>query len=185
VSKNQRTIAAKVTAELNIHIVDPVSTKTLRRQFHKSHIHGRAAVAKHVIIENNAKRRKRRCDDHKTWTSDIWENVIWSPTSGRDYVWRTPKEGYNPECLAPTVKHGRGSEMIWAAISWYSAGPIITLNGRITTSDYVDILGNRVNPTVQCCLLTMMQFFKMAIRPHSRSVQSWFEEHGDVFQHLP
>jgi hypothetical protein len=39
--------------------------------------------------------------------------VIWldeSPftlfsTSGRVYVWRTPKEAYNPECLVPTVKH--------------------------------------------------------------------------------
>ena len=33
--------------------------------------------------------------------------------------------------------------MIWAAISWCSAGPIITRNGRITDSDYVDILGNQ------------------------------------------
>jgi hypothetical protein len=39
--------------------------------------------------------------------------------------------------------------MIWAAISWYSAGPIITLNGRIPASDYVDILGNQVHSVVQ------------------------------------
>jgi hypothetical protein len=40
--------------------------------------------------------------------------VIWSdkssfmllPTSGRVYIWRTPKEPYNPECLVPTVNHG-------------------------------------------------------------------------------
>ena len=44
-----------------------------------------------LITENNAKRRKRWCDDHKTWASDDWKNVIWSPTSGRDYVRRTPK----------------------------------------------------------------------------------------------
>jgi hypothetical protein len=44
--------------------------------------------------------------------------VIWSdessftlfPTSGRIYVWRTPKEAYNPECLVPTVKHGWGCD---------------------------------------------------------------------------
>ena len=35
---------------------------------------------------------------------------------------------------------------IWAATSWYSAGPIITLNGQIEASDYVDILGNQVRP---------------------------------------
>jgi hypothetical protein len=49
-------------------------------------------------------------------------------------------EAYNPECLVPTVKHGDGYVMTWAAVSWYSAGPIITLNGRITASDYT--LGN-------------------------------------------
>jgi hypothetical protein len=47
-----------VTAELNIHLVDPVSTKTLRRELHKSHIHSRAAVAKHLIIEQRQKAKK-------------------------------------------------------------------------------------------------------------------------------
>jgi hypothetical protein len=42
------------------------------------------------------------------------------------------------------MKHGGGSVMIWAAISWYYAGLVITLNLRITDSDYVDILGNRL-----------------------------------------
>ena len=39
--------------------------------------------------------------------------------------------------------------MIWGTISWYSAGPIITLNGGITASDYVDIVGNQGHPVVQ------------------------------------
>jgi len=34
--------------------------------------------------------------------------------------------------------------MIWAAISSYYAGLVITLNLRITASDYVDILSNQV-----------------------------------------
>jgi hypothetical protein len=34
------------TAELNIHLEDPVSTKTVRRELHKSIIHGTAAIAK-------------------------------------------------------------------------------------------------------------------------------------------
>jgi hypothetical protein len=42
------------------------------------------------------------------------------PTLGRVYVWRTSKEAYNPKCLVLTVKHGGGSVMILAAISWYN-----------------------------------------------------------------
>jgi len=84
-----------VTAELNIHLEDPVSTKTVRKDLHKSNIHGRVAVVKLVITENNAKRRKIWCDYHKIWASDDWKYVIWSdelstftlfPTSGRVYV---------------------------------------------------------------------------------------------------
>jgi hypothetical protein len=30
---------------------------------------------------------------------------------------RTPKDAYNPECLVPTVKHGGGCVMVWAAVS--------------------------------------------------------------------
>jgi len=101
------------------------------------------------------------------------------------YVWRMPKEAYKPECLVPTVKHGGGSMTIWAAISWYSADPRITLNSQITASDYVDIVGNQVHLMVQMMFLTMMQFFKISFIHTARSVQSWFEEHEDAFQHLP
>jgi len=58
VSKDQRTAAAKPTAELSIHLEDTVSTKRVRRELHKSNIHGTAAIAKPLITEN-AKRRKK------------------------------------------------------------------------------------------------------------------------------
>jgi len=32
---------------------------------------------------------------------------------------------------------------------WYSAGAVLNLNGQITASDYVDILGSQVHPVVQ------------------------------------
>jgi hypothetical protein len=52
------------------------------------------------------------------------ESVMWSdessfalfPASGRVYVWRTPKEAYNSECLVPTVKHGGSSVIFWGKI---------------------------------------------------------------------
>ena len=34
--------------------------------------------------------------------------------------------------------------MIWAAISWYSAGPLIALNGRITVHDYMHSVGTQL-----------------------------------------
>jgi hypothetical protein len=59
VSKNCGTTAApKVTAELNIYLEDPVSTKMAHCKLHKSYIHSRAAIAKPLITENNDNRQK-------------------------------------------------------------------------------------------------------------------------------
>jgi transposase len=58
------------TAELNIHLEDPISTKTVQRELHKFNICGRAVTTKLLITENNAQIRKRWCHDHKTWISD-------------------------------------------------------------------------------------------------------------------
>jgi len=75
---------------------------------------------------------------------------------------------------------------IWAAISCYSAGPIITLHGRITASDYVDILRNHVHPMVQMFRKNDAIFHDDNSPMHTaRSAQSWFEEHEDALQHLP
>jgi predicted transcriptional regulator len=70
ISKNHRATAAQVIAEVNIRLEDPVPTKTVRRELHKSSFHGRTATAKPLISESNARTRKRWCHDHKTWTSD-------------------------------------------------------------------------------------------------------------------
>jgi transposase len=58
VSKNHRSTAPQVRAELNIHLEDPISTKTIRRELQKSNIHGRAVIAKPLITESNAHMRK-------------------------------------------------------------------------------------------------------------------------------
>jgi len=47
-----------VTAELSVHLEDPVSTKRVRRELHKSNIRGTSANVKPLITDNNAKRRK-------------------------------------------------------------------------------------------------------------------------------
>jgi hypothetical protein len=60
VSKNRINTAVQLTAELNIHLDDPVPPQTVRRELHKSNIHGRAAIAKPLITESNAQMCKRR-----------------------------------------------------------------------------------------------------------------------------
>jgi len=77
--------------------------------------------------------------------------------------------------------------MIWAAVSQYSADPIITWNGPITASSYVDIFGNQVHAVVQMLFPTNDAIFQDDHSPirTAISVQFWFEEHEDALQHFP
>jgi hypothetical protein len=109
------------------------------------------------------------------------------PASGRVYVWRTPMEAYNLECLVPTVKHWRGSVIIWIAILWYSVSPIITLHGQITAREHVEKLGNQVHPLNQILFPNNDTVFQDINSPiHTAgTIQTWFEEQEGGLQHLP
>lgn len=195
VVRNKKTTAAKVTAELNATLTNPVSTKTVRRELHKQGISGRAAIPKPLITDRNAKIRREWCHVHKTWSLEQWKKVIWSdessftlfPTAGRVYVWRTPKQAYDQDCLQPTVKHGGGSVMVWAAISWYSVGPIVTLQGHITAKDYLNVLCDQVHPMVQTLFPKGDAFYQDDKAPvhTARIVQDWFSQHEGEVSHLP
>ena len=96
-----------------------------------------------------------------------------------------PKKPNILNCLVPTMKYGGRSVIIWASSSWYSAGHTITMNGRITASDYVDILGN--HPMVQTLFPNNEAIFQYDNLPihTARSVRSQLEEHADALQHPP
>ena len=94
VSKNHKTTASKVTAQLNTHLEDHASTKTVWQEIHRSNIYGTVATATPLITEN---KDKRWWDDPKNRTYDDWK---WSDessfmtflTSGGIEVWRICKE---------------------------------------------------------------------------------------------
>ena len=69
----------------------------------------------------------------------------------------------------------------------YSAGLVVlTLSGRITAGDYVDILGSQVHRVVQVLFPNNDAVFQDDDSPihTARSVQSCLEEHEDALQHL-
>ena len=77
--------------------------------------------------------------------------------------------------------------MIWAAISWYPAGPINAPNGRNSASNCVDILVNHVHPLVQKVLSdndTIFQYYNSPIHT-ARIVQYWFEKYKNALKRLP
>ncbi|GFV93530.1 transposable element Tcb1 transposase [Trichonephila clavipes] len=100
-------------------------------------------------------------------------------TTGRVYVWRTPKEAIAPECIVPIVKHGGGSLMVWGAISWRGLGPLVTLHGKVKAAHCVNILGDQVHPFVQTSFPGECPLYQDDNAPihTAKIVQEWFAEH--------
>ncbi|GFV21860.1 DDE_3 domain-containing protein [Trichonephila clavipes] len=77
--------------------------------------------------------------------------------------------------------------MLWAAVSRFSAGPIITLEGRIPDEMYREILADQVHSTMQTLFPAGDENFQEdnALIHTVGLVQSWFDEHGDEVKYLP
>ena len=194
VRNDRRSTAHKITTELNEHLQNPVSTKTVRRELHKGGFHGKVAIRKPLLSQTNVSKRLEWCLAHRNWSLEQWKSVIFSdessfslfPTSGRVYVWRQPKEAFDSDCLQPTVKHGGGSVMIWGAISWKSTGPMISLHGKINSRDYLQVLSDQVHPMVQALFPDGNAIFQDDNAPihTARIVKEWHEEHCNEVDHL-
>lgn len=79
------------------------------------------------------------------------------------------------------------SVMLWAALSWYSIGPVITLTGKVTADVYKGILGEHVHSMVQTLFPSGSAVFQDDTAPvHTATcVKEWFEEHEGEVKHLP
>jgi hypothetical protein len=79
--------------------------------------------------------------------------------------------------------------MVWACniVVQYDVGPIIALHDRITAREYVDRLGNQVQPMIQTLFPNKDAVFQGDNAPihTAETVQSWFEEHEGELRHLP
>ncbi|GFW85474.1 transposable element Tc1 transposase [Trichonephila clavipes] len=179
---------------MNTHLLNPVSMKIIQRELHTANIHGRVAIRKPLVSGRNAAKRLQWCRDHLNWTQLQWEQVIWSDessftlfqTTGRVFVWQALTEAFHVDCLVPTVKHGGGSVMVWAAISSRGLGPLVVLRGMITGDHYRSILADHLHPMLQTLFPGECLVFQDDNAPvhTSRCVQTWLHEHDDEVEHL-
>lgn len=85
-----------------------------------------------------------------------WKNVIWSDESrfkifrsdGPSQVWRENGKRYNIENIRPSIKHGSDGIMVWGCFSGKGLGPLVKVDGRMNSQDYIEILENYLVPLI-------------------------------------
>lgn len=148
--KNRHVTLHEIRNELPIN----VSTKTIGRSLTQLGYCSRKAIKKPFISKKNAKRRVLWCHTFRKWSVKDWKRVIWSDEciiplwqASRDRrIRRTTLEAFHPDCIAPTIKHGGGSLMVWACFRWDKPGPIIVIDGTLDQQKYMKVLEEQLLP---------------------------------------
>lgn len=85
----------------------------------------------------NKKKRLNWAQQHKDWTIEDWNKVLWSDeskfeifgTKKRVFVRRYSNERVADGCTVASVKHGGGSVMVWECFSGSAVGDLIKIEG--------------------------------------------------------
>ena len=147
-SANRFETAPNIRAKINERLPSPISVSTVQRRLREKGMFGRIAVKKPLLRPPNIKKRLEFAIRHKDWTLDDWKRVLWSDESKfeifgshrRQHVRRKVKERYNSKCIAPTVKHGGGSVIVWGCFSYDGVGELVKIDGIMKKEDYHRIL---------------------------------------------
>ncbi|XP_071037948.1 uncharacterized protein [Parasteatoda tepidariorum] len=59
VARKRKTTLPVITSEMNTHLQNPVSMKTIQQELHAANIHGRVAIQKPLVSARNALKRLR------------------------------------------------------------------------------------------------------------------------------
>jgi transposase len=127
-----------------------VSIRTIQRKLQKE-LNMRKWLAKErpKLTAENAKKRLEWAKRVKDWTTEDWAKVGWSDECSIEkdkdprqvWVFRTPQEKYQSECVRPK-KTGRSiSLMVWGTFAGNVKGPFLIfdgINGKVTAQYYLE-----------------------------------------------
>lgn len=152
--RNRRLTAQEITAGFNSGHNKEISVDTVKRRLRSADLFGRIAVRKPMLRSQNKKKRLLWAQKHSNWTTEDFKKVLWTDESKfevfgsnrRIYVRRSKNEKMMLNCLAPTVKHGGGSVMVWGGFSFQGVCPLYRIKGILEHKQYHSILVHKAVP---------------------------------------
>lgn len=132
--------AKEVRASLSLD----VSCATILRRLHDAGLYNHRACPNHSTPDLSDEERRQRLDFARAvghWTVEQWREVIFTDEA--------------TFCTGPLVSYtrglasiGQGTISVWGAISKDGLGPLVRIEGSLTTSKYCDIIEHNLLPYV-------------------------------------
>ena len=151
VKRNRFSSANDIREALNMH---HISEGTIRNRIREVESFASYwAIKKPKITERNRLIRLNWAKEHRNWTPEQWEKVLWSDESpyalhycGRRRVWRRPNERFLQECTIPTVKQEKRIN-VWGCFAAHGVGRLYMVKGIMVKEDYHRILIHQMRPS--------------------------------------
>ena len=154
---DRRKTAPAIKADVETYNGLHVSISTVKRRLKESGLRAYRVRKKPLLTKKHRRRRLEFARAHRHWSADDWSKVVWSDEScfqlfhndGLPYVRHTAGEEFQEDCVAPTVKHGGGSIMVWGCMSEVGVGELRLVSGRLNAASYVALLEDALRPSVR------------------------------------
>lgn len=148
--------AVEATKIINLEREDKVSPCTVRLALREQGLRAIKRVKKPMLSKAHKRARLHWALEHESWTIEDWKRVIWSDetkinrlnSDGIKYAWSRYPSSYPAEVVEETLKFGGGSVMIWGCMSWFGAGGMSRVVGRMNSEQLIGILNTCLVPTV-------------------------------------
>ena len=142
--RNRRLTAPDILREINPILNSLIGITTVKNRLHEAGLYGRVALKKPFLKKANKQKRLNWAREHKDWTVEQWEKVLWSDESKFEsfsskrkvFVRRFSNERVSEQCLVPTVKHGGGSVTVWGCFGKNKIGKLYRINSIMKKKEY-------------------------------------------------
>ncbi len=154
VRDDRKATVTQITTRYNQGMQNTISEHTRRRTLKQMGYSSRRPNRAPLLSAKNRKRSLQFTHAHQNWTIEDWINVVWSDKSwfllrysdSRIRIWRKEHESMDPSFHVSTVQAAGGGVMVWGIFSWHTLGPLVPIEHRLNTTDYLSIVADHVHP---------------------------------------
>ncbi len=154
VREDRKATVTQITTRYNQGMQNIISERTTHRTLKQMGYSSRRSHRVPLLSAKNRKRSLQFAHAHQNWTIEDWKNVVWSDESrfllrysdGSVRIWCKEHESMDPSCLFSTVQAAGGGVMVWGIFSWHTLGPLVPIEHRLYTTDYLSIVSDHVHP---------------------------------------
>ena len=177
-------------AELCNDIVPKVSVRTVKRSLAEVNIKKWRAKKRALLKQRHAIQRLAWAKKHKEWTKEDWKGIIFSDECSVEksknpkgiWVFRTPAEKWEKDCIHGVTKGPGIKLMVWACIWGRNKGPLIPIFEKsVNRWVYIQVLEDGLLDTLQEVEDTIGDpvFQQDNAKIHTaRDTMAWFEENN-------